>query len=55
MKITITGGSGVLGQNLIPTLLASGHKVKSLDLTPAKDNLDYEQIIGDIRDSLSCK
>lgn len=51
MKITITGGAGVLGRNLVRQLLQDGHEVTSLDLVHVPGHAAYRQIIGDIRDA----
>ena len=50
MQITITGGAGVLGRNLIDRLTGLGHHVTSLDLTAMPETPGCRQIIGDIRD-----
>ena len=50
MQVTITGGAGVLGRNLIRRLTQDGHRVTSLDLTPMPEQNGCRQIIGDIRD-----
>lgn len=50
MHVTITGGAGVLGRNLIGRLVRSGYCVTSLDLAPMPDDINCRQIIGDIRD-----
>lgn len=51
MNITITGGAGVLGRNLIQRLIEEGHQVTSLDLALVPGHIGYQQIIGDIRDT----
>ncbi|MDO6588243.1 NAD-dependent epimerase/dehydratase family protein [Salipiger sp. 1_MG-2023] len=50
MKITLTGGAGVLGRNLVSHLMAARHEVTSLDLSPMPETPGCTQIIGDIRD-----
>ncbi len=50
MKISVTGGAGVLGQSLIKRLVKNGYQVTSLDLTKMLDIKNCTQIIGDIRD-----
>lgn len=50
MNITVTGGSGVLGRNLIQRLVNEQHQVTSLDLAPMPELDNCRQIIGDIRD-----
>ncbi|MGJ8585061.1 MAG: NAD-dependent epimerase/dehydratase family protein [Marinosulfonomonas sp.] len=50
MRILFTGGAGKAGKHVVPYLLAQGHKVLNVDLTP----LDYpgvENLIADITDS----
>src|SRR6202162_6081257 len=37
MKVLLTGGSGNLGQTLVPILLAKGHKPVILDVRPPRD------------------
>ncbi|MGJ3262828.1 MAG: NAD-dependent epimerase/dehydratase family protein [Salinarimonas sp.] len=51
MRVTITGGAGVLGRHLIERLVADGHLVTSLDLAPMPmpETAGCRQIIGDIR------
>ncbi|MDJ0820559.1 MAG: NAD-dependent epimerase/dehydratase family protein [Paracoccaceae bacterium] len=51
MNITITGGAGVLGRNLITRLTGAGYHVTSLDLTPMPEIVGCKQIIGDIRNA----
>lgn len=53
MKITITGGAGVLGRNLVARLTGTGHEVTSLDLSEMADTPGCTQIIGDIRDPVT--
>ena len=36
MRILFTGGSGRAGRHVITPLVAQGHRVLNLDLTPAK-------------------
>ena len=49
----VTGGSGFLGQALVPRLLAAGAKVRVLDTAaiPAAWQGKVEGIVGDIRDA----
>ena len=49
----VTGGSGFLGQALIPRLLAAGARVRVLDTAPIPDSWQgkVEGIVGDIRDA----
>ncbi|POF30575.1 NAD-dependent epimerase/dehydratase family protein [Roseibium marinum] len=49
MEVTLTGGSGVLGRNLTKRLVALGHRVTSLDLSPMPEVENCRQIVGDIR------
>ena len=57
-QVLVTGGAGYVGAVLIPKLLDKGYKVKVLDLyiygedvlSSVKDNLNLEEIKGDIRD-----
>ncbi|MFV1593448.1 NAD-dependent epimerase/dehydratase family protein [Phaeobacter sp. JH20_36] len=53
MKITITGGAGVLGRNLVARLTNEGHDVTSLDLSQMSETPGCTQIIGDIRDPVT--
>lgn len=55
MKITVTGGAGVLGRNLIKRLIENRHQVISLDLSVMPEQVGVHQIIGDIRDSEKVK
>lgn len=49
----VTGGTGFLGINLIPLLLARGVHVRSLDIAPFNypERDRVEAILGDIRDA----
>ena len=49
----VTGGSGFLGQALVPRLLAAGVKVRVLDTAPVPQAWQgkVEGIVGDIRDA----
>ncbi|MEV4710333.1 NAD-dependent epimerase/dehydratase family protein [Micromonospora sp. NPDC049374] len=49
MRVTVTGGSGMLGRHLIDRLLSEGHEATSLDLVPATARQPHRQIRGDIR------
>lgn len=55
MLVTITGGAGVLGRNLIQRLVADGHEVTSLDLAPMPETAGCRQVIGDIRDEATVR
>lgn len=55
MRITITGGGGVLGRNLIQRLTEERHQVTSLDLAPMPEMANCRQIIGDIRHEATVK
>lgn len=50
MNITVTGGAGVLGQNLVKRLVVAGHQVTGLDLARMPEMAGLNQIVGDIRD-----
>lgn len=54
MKVLVTGGTGLLGNNIIRSLLDRGHQVKALvrdpSLTRPFDGLDVELATGDITD-----
>lgn len=51
MKIAVTGGAGLLGGNLIRTLLDAGHSVRALirSSTAGIEGLDVEVFKGDVR------
>jgi nucleoside-diphosphate-sugar epimerase len=50
MRILFTGGSGKAGKHVVPYLLAQGHKVLNVDLTPL-DCPGVENLIADVTDS----
>ena len=50
MRVTVTGGSGMLGRHLIERLLAADHDVVNLDLLPLAGIRGHREIIGDVRD-----
>ena len=56
-KLFVTGGNGFIGSHLLPFLIENGYALKCLlrkaSNTKRIDHLDYEYIIGDIRD-ISC-
>ncbi len=62
-SVLVTGGAGYVGSVLVPKLLVKGYKVKVLDLylygehvlDAVKDNLNLEQVKGDIRDKALLK
>jgi len=54
MKCFVTGASGFIGSNLVPELLARGHRVKAL-LRPGTEErgllgLEFERVAGDVLD-----
>lgn len=56
MRILVTGGSGFVGQNLIPRLVERGHDVVSFDAHAAThlgDDAGFEFIAGDVTDPVS--
>ncbi len=57
-RYLVTGGAGFLGINLVRSLLARGHEVRSLDLAPF-DYADCAErvdiVTGDIRDPDVCR
>lgn len=55
MQTFVTGGTGLLGNNLLRRLVADGHEVKTLVRSPEKaerllGDLDIEFVFGDMRD-----
>jgi dihydroflavonol-4-reductase len=53
MRVTVTGGTGRLGNVLVRTLLQEGHAVRVLDLapdSPALAGLDVERMTGSVLD-----
>jgi dihydroflavonol-4-reductase len=55
MQTFVTGGTGLLGNNLVRRLVADGHEVKALVRSPEKaervlGDLDVEFVVGDVRD-----
>ena len=54
MKALVTGGSGLIGANLVRELLAAGHEVRALvrpsSNTAALRSLPVELAAGDVRD-----
>ena len=56
-KLFVTGGNGFIGSHLLPLLIEKGYSIKCLlretSNTTRIEHLNYEYIIGDIRDS-SC-
>ena len=56
-KLFITGGNGFIGSHLLPHLISKGYSIKCLlretSNTKRIEGLEYEYIIGDIRD-ISC-
>ena len=54
MKALVTGATGLLGNNLVRTLLEGGAEVRAMSTSAATSralaNLDVERIEADIRD-----
>jgi nucleoside-diphosphate-sugar epimerase len=53
VKILVTGGSGFVGQNLVPRLVERGHEVTVLDAQPAQHlegKVEYEFVPGNVTD-----
>ncbi len=50
-SILITGASGCLGRLLAARLVREGHKVIGVDINPACDDIDFEQVVGDVCDA----
>jgi len=59
MRVFVAGGSGVLGQRLVPQLVASGHQVTASTTGPAKkgllEELGAEPVVMDGLDAQSVK
>jgi dihydroflavonol-4-reductase len=53
MRVTVTGGSGHIGTNLVRALLAAGHRVTVLHRSwcPSLAGLDVMHVHGDVRDA----
>ena len=53
MRVTVTGGSGHIGANLVRALLASGHRVTVLHRSRCRSlaDLDVTHVHGDVRDA----
>ena len=55
MRILVTGGNGSVGRELVPVLLASGHRVvvldKALDALEAMDHPALELVRGGVEDA----
>ncbi|WP_258038646.1 NAD(P)-dependent oxidoreductase [Streptomyces sp. SM12] len=50
--VVVTGGSGMLGGNLVRSLAAAGTRVRSLDLRPPVEEVpDVEHLTADVRDA----
>ncbi|MBI9070781.1 MAG: SDR family oxidoreductase [Melioribacteraceae bacterium] len=63
-KILITGGAGFIGSNLVEYFLKGNNEVVCLDdlstghkknIVPFLDNHNFQFIVGDIRDLLTCR
>lgn len=59
MKILVTGATGHIGYTLVPRLIEAGHAVRALvfpgDDCGRLDDLDVEQVAGDVRDKESLR
>ncbi|MCE7079791.1 NAD(P)-dependent oxidoreductase [Streptomyces sp. ST2-7A] len=50
--VVVTGGSGMLGGNLVRSLAATGTRVRSVDLRPPVERVpDVEHLTADVRDT----
>ncbi len=49
-RIAITGGTGFVGQRLIPHLLSQGHQLRALTRKAQTDSENLEWIVGDLGD-----
>lgn len=47
MKVFVTGGTGLIGRRLVPSLLARGDTVVSLSRKPADARPGFEPVVGD--------
>ena len=50
MNVLVTGGSGLVGKELIKALLAKGHCVTALEHSTPVPFTEVKKIKGDIRD-----
>lgn len=57
MRVFVTGGSGVIGQRLVPQLLARGHQVTATTTKPEKlgllERLGADAVVMDGLDAVS--
>jgi UDP-glucose 4-epimerase len=56
-KVLVTGGNGFLGRHIVPTLVAAGHVVRTIDRCPSESigRLEIECMQGDLSEEATVK